>query len=395
MPDRKRLAALLVHISDWCVEHRLRSGFLQDFTGDLTTSIFVNGDLARVLTCTYEITGEKRYLDEAVQWCDFFVNYGIPTRTSKNNEAIYWWDIFEVKNLYLADTGTAVTSLFKAYPHVDAERQKRYLETLVKFYRLCTEGTDRDPTAKGLPHSPGWVIQDGPDAGAFGIGYRHGRLEQRPYVISTGQAGALACSMLFKLTGDARYRKTAVDAARWLLRHVNEKGNIPYIIEGGILEDYVFQAIHYCSEGLIAAYEFCDDEALRQEFRNVAPRMRDFILSVQTEKGYWGTERAYDGQRSVFLPHFLDWYQRQIAPDAQAAAAVERFFAYVLNPANTTRFGVNNLVNINAFLGCVAASAIEPDLDICHPSRVSLREFNISELRREAEKFRRPLEDTA
>ena len=98
--------------------------------------------------------------------------------------------------------------------------------------------------------------------------------------------------MLFKLTGEARYRKTAVDAGRWLLNQVGEDGNIPYIIEDGVWEHYVFQAIHYCSEGMIAVYEFCEDEAFRSQLRSVAPRMRDFILSVQTDEGYWGEENS-------------------------------------------------------------------------------------------------------
>ena len=49
---------------------------------------------------------------------------------------------------------------------------------------------------------PGWIIRDGEDAGAFGVGYRKGQLETRTYTISTACAGAQACAALYRLTGD-------------------------------------------------------------------------------------------------------------------------------------------------------------------------------------------------
>jgi len=96
--------------------------------------------------------GEKAYLDEAIGWCDHFVDKGaIPVTTSKGNDAFWWWDVGN-KNLYLADTGTAAYALFKAYPHVDLARRQKYLGALEKVHLLIAEGTDRDPMdmASGL-----------------------------------------------------------------------------------------------------------------------------------------------------------------------------------------------------------------------------------------------------
>ncbi len=138
--DEQRLAAMLVLVSDWVCEHRLGSGEFQDSPEPIfKDAIFVNGNFARVLICTYELTGERRYLDQAVAWCDHFVGEAAnPVRTSRGNDAVWWWD-YDRQNLYLADTGTAVHALFKAYPHVDAARQAAYIGALRKFYRLITE----------------------------------------------------------------------------------------------------------------------------------------------------------------------------------------------------------------------------------------------------------------
>ena len=51
MTDKKELAAMLVHLSDWCVAHRLGSGIFHDTpegADEVEDSIFINGNLARV-----------------------------------------------------------------------------------------------------------------------------------------------------------------------------------------------------------------------------------------------------------------------------------------------------------------------------------------------------------
>src|SRR3990167_8915305 len=92
-PHSKELAALLVYISDWLLEHRIGSGIVHDSPeAELKDSIFVNGNYVRVLLCTYELTHERDYLNEAIAWCDHFVNVqAMSVRTSKGNEAVWWW----------------------------------------------------------------------------------------------------------------------------------------------------------------------------------------------------------------------------------------------------------------------------------------------------------------
>lgn len=365
----KEMVAVLVQISEWCLKHRLGSGIFHDTpdgADEVEDSIFINGNLARVLVCTYEITGEESYLREAIAWCDYFVDTANPIRTSKGNDAVWWWDV-GTTNLYLADTGTAVHALFKTYPHVDDDRKQKYLDTFRKFYLLIAEGTDGDPMDRGQAPSPGWILREGKDAGAFGVGYWKGHLETRAYTVSTACAGAQACAALYKLTGDEVYRNTALDAAHWLLGEFNQAGEIPYRIGGTVVKEFVFQGIHYSLEGLLTSWLYLDDEGYRNALEKAAPKIMEFILSSQNESGYWGTEREYDGQRSAFLAHFLNWYHENVDSDPRAEAAAARFVSHVLNPDNTSRHGIANLLRVSGFVGLVFASFIHPELDIRHP----------------------------
>ena len=387
---KKEMAALLVRISEWCLEHRLGSGIFHDTpdgADEVEDSIFINGNLARVLICTYEITGEESYLREAVSWCDYFVDTANPIQTSKGNDAVWWWDVGH-NNLYLADTGTAVHALFKAFPYVDDDRKQKYLNALKKFYLLLAEGTDRDPLDRGQAPSPGWIIGDGEDAGAFGVGYRKGQLETRAYTISTACAGAQACAALYQLTGDETCRKTALDAARWLLGQFDEAGVIPYRIEGTVVSEFVFQGIHYSLEGLLTSWLYLDDQGYRDALKKAAPKIKDSILSLQEESGIWGTEREYDGQRSAFLAHFLNWYRENIDSDPRVEVGLDRFISYVLNPDSNSRYGIANLLRVSGFVGLVFASFHYPELDIRHPEApLPLCDFSVDELRSIARKW--------
>ncbi|MBT3273036.1 MAG: hypothetical protein HN368_07790 [Spirochaetales bacterium] len=379
--NKKEAAALLVRISEWCVSHKLGSGFIHDTpdgSNEVGDSIFINGNLARVLTCTYEITGEESFLREAVSWCDYFVESAIPIKTSKGNDAVWWWDM-PGKNLYLADTGTAAHALFKVFPYLDDDRKTRYLDTFSKFYLLIAEGTDCDPMDRGQEASPGWIIDTGKDAGAFGVGYRKGQLETRTYTVSTACAGAQASAALYKLTKDEICRKTALDAAYWLLGQFDDTGNIPYRIEGKIEKEFVFQGLHYSLEGLLTSYLYLDDDNYRRALENAAPKIMEFALASQNAQGFWGIEREYDGQRSAFLAHFLNWYCENINDEPRARAGAELFASYILNPDNTSRHGVGNLVRVTGFIGLVVASFLYPELDIRHPeASPPLYDFSLS-----------------
>ncbi|OHB55258.1 MAG: hypothetical protein A2Y12_11850 [Planctomycetes bacterium GWF2_42_9] len=413
--DTKEIAALLVHISDWTLQHKIGTGSIYDMPKEdmavvegasifINDGIFINGNFARVLMCTYEITGEEAYLNEAKQWCDYLVYKAAKyIKTSKGNEGVWWWD-FANHDIYLADTGTALHALYKIYPYLDEKRKKDYLSVLEKFYLFVSEGCEHDPRRRCEQGSAGWIIKEGKDSGALGVGYLSepvhpsekgfgvggglGWLEMRPYTISTATVGAQTCSFLYKMTGNPVYRATALNAANWLLNEFTEKGNIPYRIAGKVLEDFVFQGIHYSLEGLLTAWLFLDDDEYKRKLIKAAPSIMKFVLSVQNEDGYWGKARAYDGQRNAFLAHFLRWYYENVKKDAAANTACEKFVSYVLNPSNTYYYGVGNLIRVTGFVGLVFASMIYSELDIRNPDKkIPLLNYNINELRYIAQKW--------
>ena len=115
----------------------------------------------------------------------------------------------------------------------------------------------------------------------------------------------------------------------------------------------------------------------------------EFSLSVQNEHGYWGKLREYDGQRNAFLAHYLHWYYENINQDPKAEAAAEKFTAFILDPANTYNYGINNLVRVTGFVGLVFASFIYSELDIrLLDESIPLCDYKIDQLRSIAEKWK-------
>jgi len=278
------------------------------------------------------------------------------------------------------------------------------LSVLEKFYLFVSEGCEHDPRRRCKQGSPGWIIEEGKDSGALGVGYLSepahpseagfgvgdgiGWLETRPYTVSTATVGAQTCSFLYKMTGNPIYRATALNAANWLLNEFTEKGNIPYRIAGKVVEDFVFQGIHYSLEGLLTAWLFLDENEYKRKLIETAPRIVRFVLSVQNKDGYWGTARAYDGQRNAFLAHYLHWYYNNIQKDETVKTAYEKFVSYVLDPSNTYYYGIGNLRRVTGFVGLFFASMICSELDVRHPDEnIPLPCYNIKELRSIAHKW--------
>lgn len=387
--DNRQCAALLIHIADWCCEHQVGSGIFQSSPEpDCDDSIFINGNFARLLLCAYELTGHNGYKTEAINWCDDFVyRAAMPVTTSRGDSALWWWDCKQT-NLYLADTGTACYALIKALPHVDQRKRRDYLDALDKFYHLVVDGTNTDPMDRGQEPSPGWIITDGPDAGSFGVGYRKGRLETRAYTVSTATAGAQLFSALYRETGRQDYRSTALAAANWLANQVDDGGYLSYRIEGGVVSEFLFQQQHYATEGFLTAWSCLRDEEYNSLFVKTAPRIVEYILSCQLPEGYWGTLREYDGQRSIFLPRFLHWYCNNAESSPRAKTALERFVEYVLDPGNTLRFGVNNLVRVSGFVGLLMANLVHENLDLTPISdSVTVAPYSVEELRNLARRW--------
>ena len=81
---------MLDKISDWILTLDLSSNNITGVKDTLQTSIFINGNLARVLISNYKLSGKEVYLQEALKWCDKFVSLQHEITTSANTIGGYW-----------------------------------------------------------------------------------------------------------------------------------------------------------------------------------------------------------------------------------------------------------------------------------------------------------------
>ena len=189
------LMGLLEEVTEWTMTLNLRTNNLTGVEDKLSTSIFINGNLARVLLASYLITGNITHRNEALAWCDTFVQLQHKQRSGKFTGVAGWWDT-GYSQLYIADTGTAVTTLALCYDVVQDDRRQVYMDRLTSFDVFVRSGTAEPPLctfkpgcAYGNTTADGFLIDAGPDAGALGDGYYKGRLNTEPYTIATATTG--------------------------------------------------------------------------------------------------------------------------------------------------------------------------------------------------------------
>ena len=120
-PAEQAVAAqLLGDLTEWIMGLDLGSGEVKHYdrgSNALNQSIFINGNLARVLMGSYRLTGNTTHLIEALRWCDAFVAQQVPVATSLSVEGGFWGTGYPTTlplaegEIYLGDTGTAATAL--------------------------------------------------------------------------------------------------------------------------------------------------------------------------------------------------------------------------------------------------------------------------------------------
>ena len=114
-------------------------------------SIFINSNLARVLLASYKLTGERAHLNEGLSWCDAFVDAQVPSLTHDGTQMGGWWNT-GYDDLYIADTGTAVTALALCH---DLHPKPEYLQAMTRFATFVEGGTAQTPQCEPmLPKHP-------------------------------------------------------------------------------------------------------------------------------------------------------------------------------------------------------------------------------------------------
>jgi hypothetical protein len=355
----RQLSAYLEDINEWIMSLDVGSGTLKN-TKDTATSVFINGNFARVLTASYAITGRKDRLNEALRWCDGFCVQQEKTTTSKGEPAGFWSDLGPGRNIYFGDMGTAATALAVGYRFADDNRKRTYVEAMERMARFVLHGSTGDPQGKGREATASFVISTGPDHGALGCGYYGGHLSMKPYTISTSTTGVAFLSTLHSISPKPEYREVAIGATRWLLKLRKPDGEIPYTLDGKIETVWPLDTLSYCTEGFFAVDMHLKDKDLRELLRKELRPTIQWLLTRQNTDGSWGELRSQDQQRSPRAVSLLTWYYRSIERDPKIAEAVRRYCRFILNPANSRAYGVKELVRTTGFVGLTVADILSP-----------------------------------
>ena len=215
--------------------------------------------------------------ETGLQWCDTFVamQQKIITQAASSSSHHFggYWDT-GYNELYLADTGTAVTTLALCHQYAKSQlRKQEYVNALDRFDSFVTYGSTTVPSCNFTPNCSydegkgqtcaGWVREDG----SLGDGYYKGSINLTPYTIATATVGGAFYAEMYRLKKCnssvlhkdqsiecERYRTTALNAVSWLLESREQDGSIPYIITPpatGI--QHTYQSISYSAEAFIDA----------------------------------------------------------------------------------------------------------------------------------------------
>ena len=359
--DRVELLNYLKSICDWALDSEVGSGELK-IQAKRRTSVFINSNLARVLIAGYELTGEKRYLDEALTWFDRLITLQQITETPDGKKAGYWGDFNPDGNIYLGDAGTTTTALAGAIRFADGVRKANYERALQLYANFVQFGTKEDPQGKGRGGSNGWIIQTGEHAGAIGCGYYKGALSTAPYTISTSVTGAAFFSCYYSLTNNEEYLHIAQNAVNWLLNNVKPTGEFPYILHNSEQDSWPLDTMSYVADGIVGVYMRSNDEEFKKQVVSKINRSLQWLLNEQNSKGTWGKLRSEDQQRSQGILNLLVWYYDEVSKNPKIFNSIHKNYSYFLNPKKSQQFGVRELPITTGFVGLGIAEVLEPGI---------------------------------
>jgi hypothetical protein len=362
---RQQMNTLFEDVCHWITTLNLDSGVCTiPNTKDESPWTWVNGNLARVLIAGDKILDRPAYRDEALRWLDYLVSHQQPTTTSTGSPGGFWGDKTGPGNLYLADSGTAVTALALGHKVADEKRQKSYLAAMERFANFMQHGSKEDPQGQGRGAASSWIIQDGKDKGALGCGYYQGHVSSAPYIISTAVTEVEFLSLFQSINHDSKLTPIIEGGVHWLLAQRLPTGDFPYIIDGKNPDQksWPLDTMTYVSEALIAAYLYQDNPDLRRDITTTLKGSVEWLLKTQNENGCWGKMKSPDQERSPGCVTLLDWYYRTIEADPRIAASIRKYCRFLLVPANQQAYGYKRLYRTTGFIGLVLANLLKPNV---------------------------------
>ena len=281
-------------------------------------------------------------------------------------------------SVYFGDTGTAVTVLAKCYRKVqasDPRRAETYMSAMSKYYRYVTEGSNTAPPGRAANQTaPNGFVDK---AGAVGCGY-YGKapvgidhVSLDPYTIATGTTGAAFAAEYYDALAPtdpvrAGAASVAAGAVSWICNTVMPNGQIPYILDGTTapMTQWPLDTISYVTEGVIAFDMFLGKTHPSVHAANAKcfGRTADWLVETQNADGSWGTLGTSDQQRSPRVATLLSWYaslQADGGGNNKYAAAVQKYIAFLLDPANSAKYGVKDVPNTSGFVGIAVADMLK------------------------------------
>lgn len=298
--------------------------------------IFPAGYYMRSLVAGYKIFGEKRYLDVAIAYADTLL---------KKQSARGYWQTGYAGRIYLADTGSGLGLFIVLYDLVDKDRQKKYFDAVKRY----VEAIEKDGLIR--PSGALDVGLKSDDNGVPSVPYNE------DYTTSSQLTGGEIFTWMYHMTKQEKYRQIAYNSLKWVLSTMREDGVIPYNLpfdgsdlrkKGDAKNDYrlwtnsLYLTSAYMGEGLLSFDLYCGNKKWQKEFRQKIKPHIDYVLKTQNPDGTWSTPGWWDQKRSSGIINFLIWYYTNVEKDPRIPAAIQKFEAFILVPANGKAYGMLN-----------------------------------------------------
>jgi len=312
----------IINLADHIIDLDLGSGYLSD--GDVSEFVYVHGNFALTLIGAYEITGNAAYINEVLDWCDWFITQQV---VYDDGDKGYWGDTGpEEGNTYLADTQNAALALACAIKYANSSQKTAYILALQRFLNRVVAG--------------GLIMEEGFYKGALNI---NGDGAKEGYTISTA-FGAALWSMYYHLTGNEDALRVASYNAKWLISSIESDGVFPLYYYGRNDSTTAFGhpilPSSYGSFGLITYYRLSPHQDIKAIIHSeeVAANIQWILNHQDPVTGRWlCTDAALS--RSPLLGNYLNWYYHEIDSTREdVAEGLRKWYSYVLD----TGWGTSN-----------------------------------------------------
>jgi hypothetical protein len=372
----KIVTEMLDKISNWILTLDLSSNNITGIQDTLKTSIFINGNLARVLISNYKISGKDIYLNEALKWCDTFVSLQHDITTSINTIGGYWDTGYS--EVYIADTGTAIAALSMCYDNIkpsNTERRALYQDALLKYDQWVRFGSKETPKCyfkKNCEYdgNKGEVANTfiNQSTGALSDGYYKNAINLMPYTIATATYGGVGYAEMYALgiakNLNAKFKDISTKAVKWILSKRESNGEIPYIITPPSPPgSHIYQSITYSTEAFVdASLRFND--TMYDDLKSSLRKTVKYLLDKQGESGILivnGTQG--EQQRSPRALSLWQWYLQNVKDEDpkfldRIQSGTNKYIQFIYN--NFDKYGLNQYALVSGFVGLVLADMIDP-----------------------------------